>query len=66
MKKKVLVTGSNGFVGKNFCAVLRCHEDVELYEYDLDKKAKEIMGDNLKISAQNSILNGGRCHIMKL
>ena len=64
--KKVLVTGSKGFVGRNLCSLLRRREDVELYEYDLDKKAKEIMGDNLKISAQNSILNGGRCHIMKL
>ena len=40
--KKVLVTGSKGFVGKNLCAVLRCREDVELYEYDLDKKQAEL------------------------
>ncbi|WP_304511578.1 polysaccharide biosynthesis C-terminal domain-containing protein [Desulfobacula sp.] len=32
--KRMLVTGSKGFVGKNFCAVLRQREDVELYEYD--------------------------------
>jgi len=36
--KKVLVTGSKGFVGRNLCVVLRQREDVELYEYDLDKK----------------------------
>ena len=40
--KKVLVTGSNGFVGKNLCVVLRCREDIELYEYDLDKKQAEL------------------------
>ena len=40
--KKVLVTGSNGFVGRNLCAVLRCREDVALYEYDLDKKPAEL------------------------
>jgi len=40
--KKVLVTGSKGFVGRNLCAVLRSCEDVELYEYDLDKKAAEL------------------------
>ncbi len=36
--KKVLVTGSMGFVGRNLCAVLRRDEDVELYEYDVDNK----------------------------
>ena len=40
--KKVLVTGSKGFVGKNLCAVLRRRDDVELYEYDLDKKPAEL------------------------
>ena len=40
--KKVLVTGSNGFIGKNLCAVLRRCEDVELYEYDIDKKQAEL------------------------
>jgi UDP-2-acetamido-2,6-beta-L-arabino-hexul-4-ose reductase len=40
--KKVLVTGSKGFVGKNLCAVLRRCEDVELYEYDIDKKQAEL------------------------
>ena len=40
--KKVLVTGSNGFIGKNLCTVLRRREDVELYEYDIDKKQAEL------------------------
>ena len=40
--KKVLVTGSKGFVGKNLCAELRRREDIELYEYDLDKKQAEL------------------------
>lgn len=40
--KKVLVTGSKGFIGRNLCAVLRCHEKVELYEYDLDNKPEEL------------------------
>ena len=40
--KKVLITGSNGFVGKNLCAVLRRREDVELYEYDIDNKPAEL------------------------
>ena len=40
--KKVLVTGSKGFVGKNLCAVLRRREDVKLYEYDIDNKPAEL------------------------
>jgi len=40
--KSVLVTGSNGFIGKNLCAVLRRHEDVKLYEYDIDRKQAEL------------------------
>ena len=40
--KKVLVTGSMGFVGRNLCAVLRSREDVELYEYDLNSKPEDL------------------------
>ncbi len=40
--KKVLVTGSNGFVGKNLCTVLRCSEGIELHEYDLDNTTTEL------------------------
>ena len=32
---RVLVTGSNGFVGKNLCSVLRTIESVQLYEFDI-------------------------------
>lgn len=34
--KTILVTGSNGFVGMNLCAVLRGREDVALLTFDLD------------------------------
>jgi len=40
--KKVLVTGSKGFVGRNLCSVLRQREDVELYEFDLNNKPAEL------------------------
>ena len=40
--KKVLVTGSKGFVGRNLCSVLRRCDDIELYEYDLDNKQAEL------------------------
>jgi len=40
--KRVLVTGSKGFVGRNLCAVLRRREDVELYEYDVNNKPEDL------------------------
>lgn len=40
--KRVLVTGSKGFVGSNLCAVLRQHGDVELYEYDVKNKSEDL------------------------
>ena len=40
--KKVLVTGSKGFVGRNLCSVLRRREDIELYEFDLNNKPAEL------------------------
>lgn len=39
---KVLVTGSNGFIGKNLCSVLRRREDVELLVYDLDERPDDL------------------------
>ena len=36
---KLLVTGANGFVGKNLCSVLQRREDIELYGYDLDRSS---------------------------
>jgi len=40
--KKVLVTGSKGFVGRNLCAVLRQRKDIELYEYDVNNKPEDL------------------------
>jgi len=40
--KKVLVTGSKGFVGRNLCSVFRRCEDIGLYEFDLDNKLAEL------------------------
>ena len=40
--KKVLVTGSKGFIGKNLCSVLGRREDVELYKYDVNNKLEDL------------------------
>ena len=40
--KRVLVTGSKGFVGRNLCSVLRRREDIELYEYDVNNKPEDL------------------------
>lgn len=32
----ILITGSNGFIGKNLAAVLKRLKGVELFEYDLN------------------------------
>lgn len=37
---KVLVTGSNGFVGKNLCSVLCRREGITLFEYDIESSAE--------------------------
>jgi len=39
---QILVTGAQGFVGKNLCAVLRRRDDVTLYEYDLGNTPEEL------------------------
>ena len=39
---KVLVTGSNGFVGKNLVEFLKTKDDVELYLYDKDNTLEEL------------------------
>ena len=39
---KVLVTGSNGFVGKNLRSELTLHEGVEVFCYDKDSTLKEL------------------------
>ena len=44
--KRVLVTGSKGFVGRNLCAVLRQREDIELFEYDVNNKPEDLDREN--------------------
>lgn len=39
---KVLVTGANGFVGKNLRSELTLHEDVEVFCYDRDSSIEEL------------------------
>lgn len=39
---RVLVTGSNGFVGRNLCAELARRDDVELFRYDVDSPAADL------------------------
>ena len=39
--KKVLVTGSNGFVGRNLCLTLSQLKDVQLFRYDVDSTPEE-------------------------
>ena len=39
---KVLVTGSEGFVGKNLCVALARREDIELFRYDVDSQPGEL------------------------
>jgi UDP-2-acetamido-2,6-beta-L-arabino-hexul-4-ose reductase len=40
--KKVLVTGSNGFVGRNLCLALAQHKDVQLFRYDVDNTPEDL------------------------
>jgi len=40
--KKILVTGSKGFVGRNLCTVLSCRDDVQLYEYDINSNLETL------------------------
>lgn len=44
---KILITGAQGFVGKNLCTVLRRRDDVELYAYDLGV-SDEVLADGLQ------------------
>ena len=57
--KKVLVTGSNGFIGKNLCTVLRRREDVKLYEVDFHLDARKVACDALKAGGKFPISAGG-------
>lgn len=40
--KKVLVTGSNGFLGRNLCIALERCEDVEVLRYDVENTLAEL------------------------
>ena len=40
--KKVLVTGANGFVGRNLCLALAQLKDVQLFRYDVDSTPEEL------------------------
>lgn len=40
--KTVLVTGAAGFVGKNFCATLEQHKDIDILCYDLGNTQEEL------------------------
>ncbi len=39
---KILVTGANGFVGKNLCAMLKSRPDVEILSFDIENSAAEL------------------------
>ena len=39
---KVLVTGANGFVGKNLISNLSLYNDIEIYKYDIDSTLEEL------------------------
>ncbi|MBQ7918160.1 MAG: NAD-dependent epimerase/dehydratase family protein [Clostridia bacterium] len=39
---KILITGSNGFVGRNFVEFLKTKENIELYLYDKDNTLQEL------------------------
>ena len=39
---KVLITGANGFVGKNLRSELTLHEDVEVFCYDMDSTPEDL------------------------
>lgn len=43
MSIKVLITGSNGFLGKNLIARLKNREDVTVYPYDIDGTKQELI-----------------------
>ena len=39
---KVLVTGSNGFIGKNLIAKLKENKSIEIFQYDTDSNDSKL------------------------
>ena len=39
---KVLVTGANGFVGRNLISNLRLNKEIEIFSYDIDSTEEEL------------------------
>ena len=39
---KVLVTGANGFIGKNLISNLRLNKEIEIFSYDKDSTKEEL------------------------
>ena len=39
---KVLVTGSNGFVGKNLISNLSLNKEIEILKYDIDSSMEDL------------------------
>jgi UDP-2-acetamido-2,6-beta-L-arabino-hexul-4-ose reductase len=44
-----LVTGSNGFIGKNLCVRLRRRDDIQLFSFDIENRLTEIARNLEKI-----------------
>lgn len=44
---KVLVTGANGFIGKNLISHLQELDDIEIFKFDIDNNLNEIQFDNI-------------------
>lgn len=40
----ILVTGANGFVGKNLCEQLKVMKDINVYKYDIDSSMDDLRG----------------------
>jgi UDP-2-acetamido-2,6-beta-L-arabino-hexul-4-ose reductase len=43
MDKTVLVTGSDGFIGKNLCSVLEAMDSIKLLKYDFNNSEEELV-----------------------
>ncbi|MDF1589160.1 MAG: NAD-dependent epimerase/dehydratase family protein [Gammaproteobacteria bacterium] len=41
---KVLVTGADGFIGKNLCVTLRCRDDIEIVKFTRESSSADLPG----------------------